>query len=275
MVFEQIRIRLIEKRPYFAFAIGFFYVLLGYATALIFFSSIISVAMMFLITLLLVPTVIKLFNVEEKRESRDALRHFMSDHRDIFEIYVFLFLGVFVGFFLVGLFSSVNVFDYQLNFLRSQQGLSSELVKNKLSTGIQPTFDGFLSIVENNLIVVLISFVLSFFYGAGSMFLIVLNASIFSTFILFVINNLGSATNKAAMFGIFLIHLIPELSGFLLAAVAGGILSKALVREKLGSDGFSNVMKDAMTIFLISVALIVIGALLETYVTTSLFNMFG
>lgn len=274
MVFEQfLKIKTIEKRPYYAFFLGFFYVFIAYITSKVFFNSTISMAIMFLITLLLVPTVFKLISLEEKRERKDGIKRFVHDHKDIFETYFFIFLGIFLGFFIIGMMVDISAFDYQLNLLKNQEGLSSELVKNTLEQGISPTFEGFLGLIENNLVVALLCFILSFFYGAGAMFLIVLNASVFSTFIVFVINNLTTAMNKAAVFGIFLIHLMPELFGFMLAAIAGGVISKAVMKEKFGSSQFRNIMADASLIFLISVGLIVLAAFLENYVTTLLINL--
>jgi uncharacterized membrane protein SpoIIM required for sporulation len=273
MVFEQfLKIKTIERRPYYAFFLGLLYVFIAYFTSKIFFRETVSLAAMFLVTLLLVPTVFKLLTIEERRERKDGLKRFFYDHRDIFEVYLFLFLGIFTGCFLLGLLSGINIFDYQLNLLKSQEGLSSELVQNKLDQGIGSSFNGFLGLLENNLTVVLLCYVLSFFYGAGAMFLIVLNASVFSTFILFVINNLTTASNKAAIFGIFLVHLVPELFGFMLAAIAGGVVSKALMKEKFRSEPFKNIMKDASVLFLLSAAFIILAAFLETYVTTGLFN---
>jgi len=273
MVFEQfLKIKTIERRPYYAFFLGLFYVFIAYFTSKLFFNEKISVSIMFLVTLLLVPTVLGLLNIEEKREKRDGFKRFFYDHKDIFEIYLFLFFGIFVGCFLLGLLAGITTFDYQLNLLKSQEGLSSELVQNKLVQGISSSFQGFLGLLEKNLAVVILCFVLSFFYGAGAMFLIVLNASVFSTFILFVINNLATTLNKTAIFAIFLVHLLPELFGFMLAAIAGGIVSKALMKEKFRSEPFRNIMTDASAIFLLSVAFIILAAFLETYVSTALFN---
>jgi uncharacterized membrane protein SpoIIM required for sporulation len=271
---EQLRVGIIEKRPYVAFLIGIAYAFIAFLTSSIFFPRIVSVATLFFITLLLIPTVIKLLGAEEKRERRDGIRHFFRDHRDIFEVYIFLFIGIFVGALLIALLTSISNFDYQLNFLQNQQGLSSELVKARTETGVQPSFNTFLGLIENNLIVVLISFVLSFFYGAGAMFLIVLNASIFSTFVAFVMKELPTITNKAALLAIFSVHMVPELLGFLLAAIAGGVVSKAVMQERFMSEGFRNVIKDAFLLFAISAVIIVIAAFLETYVTTYLFNVF-
>jgi hypothetical protein len=68
-----------------------------------------------------------------------------------------------------------------------------------------------------------------------------------------------------------LIHLIPEMAGFLLAAIAGGVISKAFAREKFKSLQFSNVAKDATMMLVISCGLIILAAALEVYVTSNLF----
>src|SRR3989338_1089058 len=264
---EQINIRFFEKRPYAALVLGAVYVFAAFFTARIFFPSAISVSMLFLITLLLVPTVLKLMYVEEKRERKDGTKHFIRDHKDIFEVYIFLFIGIFAAFIFLGLFYGADNFDYQMKFLERQEGLNSELIKTKTAEGIAVSHSNFFALLQNNLTVIIISFVLSFFYGAGAMFLIVLNASVFSTFVMFIMQELPTLTNKTAIFLIFMVHTVPELFGFLLAAVAGGILSKALLRERFLSPQFRNVTKDSFLIFFIAVAVIIIAALLETYAT--------
>jgi len=271
---EQLRINLVEKRPYVAFFIGVVYVFVAFLTSKIFFPNIISIATLFLVTLLLVPSVIKLLGTEEKRERKDGIRNFFKDHRDIFEVYIFLFIGVLVGCILLAWATSISNFSYQMDFLQKNQGLSSELIRTKTTQGLEYSFNSFLSLIQNNLLVIIICFVLSLFYGAGAMFLIVLNASIFSTFIFFIMRELPTLTNKAAILGIFCVHMVPELLGFLLAAIAGGVVSKAVMQEKFLSQKFRNVMKDALILFVISAGIIVLAAFLETYVSTSLFNAF-
>ncbi len=270
---EQLRLNLVERRPYVAFFIGIAYVFIAFLTSKIFFPQIISVATLFLVTLLLVPTVIKLMGDEEERESKDGTRNFFRDHRDIFEVYIFLFLGLLAGSLLLAWSTDISNFSYQMNYLQHNEGLSSELIQSKAATGLTFSLNSFLGVLQNNLLVILICFALSFFYGAGAMFLVVLNASIFSTFIFFVMRELPTMANKAAILAIFCIHMVPELAGFLLAAIAGGVISKAVMNEKIFSEQFRNVMKDALVLFLMAAVIIVIAAFLESYVTTSLFNL--
>lgn len=101
--------------------------------------------------------------------------------------------------------------------------------------------------------------------------MIVWNASIFSTFLVMTINNLSRGTPHAlSILGIFSLHLIPEVFAFLTAAIAGGVLSRAMIKEKWKSKGFSNVIKDAVVLLLISFGILLLAAFLEAFVSTSL-----
>lgn len=278
MVLESISLDWLERRPYISFLFGFSYVFIGYLLAGFFFGNV-SVAMLFLATLLIVPSLIKLLEVEEKRESFYGLRHFFKEHKDLLEAYIFLFLGVFAGYAVLGFAVSsesfMSIFEFQLNFLQNQQGLSSEVIEQFLSKPLVPSIENVAGVLQNNIIVMLICFALSVFYGAGAIFLITLNASVFASFVVYVSNYLSDkASQTFIIMGFFMIHMVPEISGFLLAAIAGGVLSKALTRERVASDNFRNVFKDALLLLLIACALVTLAAFLEVYVTTYLFHNF-
>jgi len=268
MLEQLLKEKWIEHRQIYAFFLGLIYTLVAYLTATIFFKEAYSIATMFLVTILLVPSLMKLLNIEEKIERKNGTKYFLKNHAPIFETYIFLFLGILVGYLVFGLFSIgterfSNLFDYQLNFLKSQNALDF----NK--TYYEPVNKA-LVLFTNNIMVAMIAFVLSLFYGAGAIFLVVFNASIFSAFILSFIHKIGQGMHFSAM-AVFSLHLIPELIGFLFAAVAGGVISKALLREKFGTEEFNNVFKDAIIILIIAAALILIAAILETFVTTPFF----
>jgi uncharacterized membrane protein SpoIIM required for sporulation len=61
-------------------------------------------------------------------------------------------------------------------------------------------------------------------------------------------------------------HGIFEFGGYFFGAVAGGILSVAIIREKIRQGRFMPVLKDSLIYLGISVALIAIGALIEVSV---------
>lgn len=278
MVLETIKIDWIERRPYISFFFGFLYVFAGYFIAGFFFDNV-SIAMLFLATLLIVPSLIKLIELEEKRESKYGLRHFFKEHKDILEAYIFLFIGVFAGYVILGYVVNADnfasIFQFQLNFLKNQQGLSKEVIDAFFSSPLQPSLENVAGVLQSNIMVMLICFVLSIFYGAGAIFLITLNASIFASFVVFVSHYLAQKISEIFLIvGLFMIHMVPEISGFLLAAIAGGVLSKAIMKEKWTSHEFRNVIKDAVMLLVISCVLILVAAFLEVYLTTYLFHRF-
>jgi len=268
MVFEQfLESEKFKQHAFFIFFLGFVYVFIGFFIANYFFSSSVSVAMLFTCTLLLVPSVYVILNLEEKIESKEGVRHFYKNHKDIFKVFLFLFIGIFFAYFILGYYNDFSkTFDYQINFLNSRGDIISQTIDNFKNSEYSPSFDNFISLVSSNLTVMVIAFLLSVFYGAGALFLITLNASTFAAFIYIVIDKIG----KLSALFIFLIHLIPELAGFTLAAIAGSVISRALVSEKLGSKGFKNVLKDSLVLLLISFALISLAAFLELFVSAKL-----
>lgn len=278
MVLEDIKSRYLEQRPFISLFLGILYTFIGYSVAVFFFGNNLSVAMLFLTTLLLVPTLVHLLADEERCERESGTASFIRNHLDIAEVYLFLFLGVFIGYLILGFLLSGDyniIFHFQTEYLTKQQGLSGEVVTNFLEGTFTPNLQHVAGVLSKNIPVVLLFFILSVFYGAGAIFLVVLNASVFSSFIQFVVQQLShKASDIITILGFFSVHLIPEITGFLLAAIAGGVVSRAMLHETWGSKGFSNVMKDSILLLLVSIAFIVVAAVIEVYLTTWLFRAY-
>lgn len=271
----------LRHRPFRAFLYGSLFTFLSFVMALFFFRSSMSVAMVLLTTLLLVPTLTMMIRNEEKVEGKYGLRHFFRNHKDIIEVYIFGFLGVFLAFVVVGagLYDQPDmykqVFSFQTNFLTTEQGVSSESVRMFVDNAYRPTLGRVGGIFAHDLLILIFCFVLSFVYGATAIFLVILNGSVFANFIIFVVKTLAqNIVQGAQAFAFFLIHLLPEVSGFMIAAIAGGVVSKAVMHEKRGSAHFKNVFKDATVLLGIAILLVLIGAVIEVFVTAKLFQMF-
>ena len=153
-----------------------------------------------------------------------------------------------------------------------------------------------LIIFKNNLHVMIISFVLSLFYGAGALFLITLNASIFASALARVIRVslqnmdffvIKSLENMDFLFthtffstlgfalcnlGIMFFHLIPEVSGYLLAAISGGVLSRALIKEKINSENFRIVFFDSIKLLMGAIIFLIVAAFIENKISKGLFT---
>ena len=256
MVLEEITTNWLLGRPYVSFFLGFVYAIIGYLIAtLFFFEKTVSVAMIFLTTLFMVPTFVGILTHEEglqSRQSETGVFSFLKNHRTIVEVYILIFLGAFLGFVVLGVLAGDKVpliYDYQLDFLSTREGITTTILDNFFTAESNPTVKSALSVVQHNLSVALISFFLSVVFGAGALFLIVLNASVFAVFGVLILRYLtADFMGGLKIIFIFGVHLVPELAGFI------------LVYAQPFWVGFP-----------ISCVLILIAAFLEIYVTADLF----
>ena len=256
----------LERRPLAALVLGLFYTLVGSVTGFLFFRQNLSIAVLFFITLLLVPSLMNLLTIEEERERREGLRHFFHNHRDVFEIFLFFSLGIFLGYLVMVWIFGLLGFGLEITLQEQLKVLGDQVTKNVVQNYDVPKFTHSFGLFATNIGVAVIFFVLSFFYGAGSIFLVVWNASIFVTFIIVTIRNISQGMNHSlALLGIFSLYIVPEIAGFLLAAIAGGVVSKAVVVEDFLSKEFKNVVRDAVVLLFLSFALLLLAAVLESY----------
>ena len=61
-----------------------------------------------------------------------------------------------------------------------------------------------------------------------------------------------------------MLHGIPEMLGFFIAALAGGILSVVIIRHQFKDRYFVKILGDSLLLFGVSVVLIFIAALIES-----------
>ena len=133
------------------------------------------------------------------------------------------------------------------------------------------------SIFKNNLKVMIIAWILSLFFGAGALFLITFNASIFASALVSVIlikvprsGILYLYSFLACNMGIMFIHMIPEVSAYFVAAISGALLPAAFINDKLMSESFKKTIKESLILIVIAIAIVYISALIEVYVSMSL-----
>lgn len=272
MVLEQIvGAEFLERKRLFALILGFVYTIIAGLTSYIFFRDSISIAMFFLLTILLIPSLVSVISDQEKRDSKFGFNSFLKNHMNIFEIYLFTALGIVLAYcFVIFVFTSMG---YDINLILNEQisRFGDYLTADTIQEFNVNKFNQFFGIFTNNLGVAILFFLLSFFYGAGAIFLIAWNASIFSTFLVLSLQSISRGVNHAlGLIGAFSIYYIPEVAGFLLAGIAGGIISKAVLVETKGSKGFKNVIRDSFTLLIISFLFLLIAAFLESFVAVSL-----
>ncbi len=249
--------------------LSFFITIIGFISALILFPEHSSVAHVLITTILLIPLLSREIKKEEQKESRTGIKNFYRNHKSIFRIFFFIFVGVFLAYLLLTLImvlfpqNITKTHEYQISLIENSELLTVSMIVKDVNM-----FPIIIKLISQNILLMLTCFVLSLFYGSGGMFLIILNASIFATFLIESMRLFKDFGSYSLLFLIYLIFwFIPVTIAFLLSAISGGVMSKALMHEKFHSKRFNNVNRDAFMLLLISLGIIIIGAVLQVWFT--------
>ena len=261
MVLEQIfRPSWIEKKPLSALILGILYSIIGIISAKLIFGANAGLMSVAFTAILMIPSINILFRDEENieiREQKLSLKLLFKDHWDIFTIYFFLFMGVF---FTYAFFSLLAPFAFTIKVFAPQLKVGG-------ITGGAFMAGTFYSILLNNFIVLGVCFVLSLVYGAGSILFITWNASVWGIIFGYVVKQSSGSNNLFLAFGIAILpllpHLITEAVSYFSASIVGGVVSKAVIREKLFSEKFHHIITDALIFLTFAVVLIIIAAAVE------------
>ena len=263
MIDILLRSYLIEKKPSYGIILGFVFASLGIGFSFLIFKDEPSFPSIFLTTLAIAPVIIRLMKNEEWEPKFEKI---LKRHNKVIETYFYLFFGMSIAFalfyillpestsslifseqikkFSSGLFS----LDFNLNFLLEQSPLFSK-------------------IVINNLGLMFFFFLLSLFYGSGSILLLSWNASILGVMwgrmaktMFYLSNPLTFVTNTFFNFP----YLLPEVLAYFLASLAGGIVSINMTKKtRIGIA-----MIDSLFFLALSIIIIIAAGIIETFMLT-------
>ena len=246
MIDELLRAYMIEKKPWYGIILGFLFASLGIIFAFLIFRTEPSFPAVFLATLASAPLIVKI--IKSERQEKSILRR----HGKIIEVYFFLFFGMTIAF---ALFSALLPPEISSSIFREQL--------SKFSAGsFNMQYQLFFEIILNNLGLVLFFFILSLFYGSGSMFLLAWNSSLLGVMwgnILKVSLSLMSPVTFVTNVFFIFPFLLPEIEAYFLASVAGGIVSVNLENKKK----LETVMNDSLIFLVLSIVLIIVAGAIE------------
>ena len=176
-----------------------------------------------------------------------------------------LFSGMFVAFMAIGIASSDAVLIKDFNFIvtRIQLDTNTVLSPERFSQGV--------SIFQHNLSVLITLALMSFVYRSlGAMFALGWNAGVGGvTIVLFMGGGRDTELNTVVYGPMILIaiipHLIVEAASYLIGALAAIFLSRGLTIYRLNDTRLNRVMSAVGVLAILSVGLLVSGALLENY----------
>ncbi|MFH0922436.1 MAG: stage II sporulation protein M [Candidatus Micrarchaeota archaeon] len=186
---------------------------------------------------------------------------FLTHHWRLISIFAFFFLGALLGYlfwFIVMPHSTAqSVFADQLQEIENIRGYSTAIMGNVFKAS---AFD---NLLFHNLQVLAVMFLFSLLYGIGSIYMLLWNAAVIAVV-------LGSKVYETGIQGVALgfVSLFPhgifELLAYFVASIAGGLLSVALMRKAFKKPEFSFIAWDVFFLVIIALALVAVGALIES-----------
>lgn len=178
-------------------------------------------------------------------------------HREEVEVYGSLFAGEVLGFTALGVLNP-GPFNAQFSTIGQQ------LVEMGI-TGYATSGAGFMSVFLNNITVFAVILTVSVIIGSAGAFILTWNASVLGAFLATLIRELptsgivtGSDTLPSPI--AYLPHSLFEMSGFIVAGIAGSLMSAAIYREHFDWDTW----KDFSKLIAAGIMCILLGAIIET-----------
>lgn len=276
-----------EKGPWKLFFIGLIYASLSIILGELFFandpvlSKFLGILVVTFCVMFSIPFMYFVIKNEEKQdENTEGLWSVWKIHGDAIFAFMFLFLGFIVAFsFWNIVIGNPDLFNAQLETycaINNQADIENCIAKYGFSqnsaglTGEVTQTGRLLSIIQNNIYVMIFTLFFSIIFGAGAIFVLAWNASVISAaigvFAKYQIENIPLGILR------YMIHGFPEIAAYFITALAGGIFGIGVIRNGLGDKKFLRVLENVVILLFIALIVLLFAALLEVYFTPILFN---
>lgn len=265
------------KRPVHLFMTGAFYSSIAiFVSTILFFHapSMVIVTFMTLPAVYIITQLLKRKSLEEVKV-RSAF-DFIKVNLDLVEMYMFLFLGMTAG---IAFWFSVlpagvadTLLSEQIYNLHSitQTVMTGGATLGYQTIGQTASSEMFLLIAANNIKLVLLMTLLSFVFASGALFILAWNATVVGVAIGFIIRRLSSETLLVGLaeglplgFAYYILHIIPEIVAYFTAAIAGAMISSAMMRYDPFGPKSRKLMLIAAALMGVAILMILFGAAVE------------
>jgi uncharacterized membrane protein SpoIIM required for sporulation len=276
-----------ERKPWEMFFVGLIYAAIAVLVPFFVFGSdyvnskyLSWISILFLVMLTL-PYVYYTIKLEEKKDAvYEGGTRLLKEHGRALASFLWLFFGFVVAFsFLyISLPNAGNLFKAQVevfcqinrpsdfNGCLKQYGIP---VQEKITGSVSSSISHMLGIFSNNVQVLILTLIFSLILGAGAIFILAWNASVIAAAIrIFTSSNISKLP---AGLGRYMVHGIPEIAAYFVGALAGGILSVAIIRKEFHKKTFWNICQDIIILVIIALAILFISAAIEVFITPKLF----
>ncbi len=198
---------------------------------------------------------------QERLDEKDIEHHyskgFWARHDKDMLVFLSFFLGLTFSYAFWAFILPPDTFQLQTMKIQEIRTVAGSVVEGY--AGVDQ-FTSFIRVFTNNLQVMGFSFVFSVLFGAGAVFIIVWNASILGVYIGRLSESLFHIPGVSLS---FLPHGIPEIAGYLIAGLAGGLISAAIIRGHK-KEILIGIVMDAGKLMAVALLFIFLGALIET-----------
>lgn len=202
----------------------------------------------------------------------------LQEHKRAIYVFMWLFLGFVVAFsFWYIVLSSTQSFKAQIETycLINKPSNFNDCVKQygvksfTTATANVTAKERFFLIFANNIYVLIFTLVFSLIFGAGVIFILSWNASVIAAAI--GIFSKSELLNLPLGLARYMIHGIPEIASYFIVALAGGLVSIAVIKHEAGTEKFWEVLQDSLNLVILAIVVLFIAALIEVFVTPVIF----
>lgn len=276
-----------ERKPWELFFIGIFYasvsiLLVNWIFAkdavLVNYAGILVITFTVMFSLPFMYYVMKL--EEDKATQHLGAFRLLGEHKKALWAFLWLFIGFVVGFaFWYIILPTTTSFQAQIEtycLINRPSGFEECVAQFGGEKGSAATVfasnkeDRLFLIFANNIYVLIFTLVFSLIFGAGAIFVLAWNASVIAAAI-GVFTQSSLAALPVALFR-YMLHGLPEILAYFTAALAGGIISIAVIRHEMGTDRFWEILQDSLNLIILSVVILFLAALMEVFITPLFFT---
>ena len=278
MIESLLKPRIAENHPERMLLLGLIYSLISTVlTALLLPSE--PYLVVFLTALASAVLVYELIVIEEKegeKTSREKTR--LRHHSKVFSGLLMLFIGFSIGFTIGYLLFPQSLFKPQIDAINTFNPSTTSITTMGKGIGYA------LELFSHNLGVLIVSIIFSFLYGLGAVYILSWNASVLGVALgdlvkdkIVLAINKGLGIKAVLIVGIlgfsrFFIHGTIEILAYIVGGLAGGIIGIGMLNHDYKSKEFKKVMMDSLDMVIISIALLFIAALVEAFVTPTIYG---
>ena len=275
MVLERIfKATWVEQKHWHAYIMGMVVSIIGIGLALFVFPDSPGLISLAFISLLSLPVLYKLINIEERMEAKEksfSFKELWKDNKNFVLSYLFMLFGAEIIFttFAIMLPGSTlsHIFAEQVSMF-GQLGLA----RDTLVGGMYFTKALFFDIFSNNLKVFGLCFLLSLLAGNSAILFLMWNISVWGTIFgdLARMAAINAGGNSWFYYLLIFVSVLPhgvlEVLAYIMAAISGAVISRGFELE----IGMTSRMKEILIyntmLFLVGIVILLMGGVVETFI---------